>query len=159
MKQAILIFSLSLVVFVLPAVAQTGDGKDPAPTEQLSIEQLLEADAEHNLDVAWLYFRQKKAYKAVLMRTDETIAAHPGFSKMDEVLYLAGMSSYYLSVGKGKQKIDLDRLPEEDRERYAPERLREDALALLSKLVEDHPESKYKGKAEETIRDIKKQKD
>jgi outer membrane protein assembly factor BamD (BamD/ComL family) len=122
----------------------------------LPLDQILEADASHNLDVAWQYFKRKKAYKAVLMRTDETIAAHPLFSKIDEVLYLAGMSSYYLSIGKGKQQINLDVLPEEDRDRYTPEQLRRDAAAYLTQLVDEHPESKYKDEAEETLKMLKK---
>ncbi len=63
---------------------------------------MLEADALHNLDVAWQYFKLKKAYVAVLLRAEETMAAHPTFTKMDEILYLSGMSSYYLATGKGK---------------------------------------------------------
>ena len=60
------------------------------------------------------------------------------------------MSSYYLSIGKGKQKIDLTKLPEDERERYKPERLQEDAVAYLGKLITDYPESKYADKAKST---------
>lgn len=127
-------------------------------TESLSFEQILEADAQHNLDVAWQYYKMRKAYLAVLMRTEETMAAHPGFSKMDEILYLSGMSSYYLSIGKGKQKIDLGKMPEEDRERYSPPRLKEDAFAYLSKLAEDFPDSKYTKKSRGTLRKLEPKK-
>src|SRR5687767_9639604 len=69
---------------------------------------ILEADAKHNLDVAWqAYGPAKKAYKQVLGRFEETYAAYPDFSKVDEFLFLAGMSSYYLSKNEGKQKVNL----------------------------------------------------
>ncbi len=154
MRKTIIAFALVLAAFSLPAFAQT-----PEETPQLPLDKILEADASHNLNVAWQYFKAKKAYQAVLMRTDETMAAHPTFTKIDEVLYLAGMSSYYLSIGKGKQRINLDLLPEEDRERYTPERLLGAAKAYLTQLVEEHPESKYKDEAEEALGKIKKVKD
>ncbi|MGB7070120.1 MAG: outer membrane protein assembly factor BamD [Pyrinomonadaceae bacterium] len=110
---------------------------------------LLEQDAKHNLDVARQAFRLKKAYKGVLMRFEETYAAHPEFSKMDEFLYLAGMSSYYLSANKGKQKVNLKL--EKERVKYQPEKLREDAVALLSILIEKHPDSPYRDDAEKAL--------
>lgn len=119
---------------------------DPA----IDRDPILEQDAKHNLDVAWQAFKPlKKAYKQVLMRFEETFAAYPEFSKMDEFLYLAGMSSYYLSENKGRQKIDLR--TEKDKEKYAPEKLREDAIAYLSMLVEKYPESKYRDEAQKTL--------
>lgn len=114
---------------------------------------IMEKDAKHNLEVAWQYFRLKKAYKAVLGRYEETAAAYPEFSKMDEFLYLAGMSSYYLSDGKGKQKIDL--AMEKDKEKFTPERLREDAVAYLSLMLEKNPGSKYKDEAEKALKELK----
>ena len=114
---------------------------------------LLEQDAKHNLEVAWQAFLLKKAYKGVLMRFEETFAAYPQFSKMDEFLYLAGMSSFYLSENKGKQKVDL-RL-EKEKEKFAPTKLREDAVAYLSMLIEKYPESRYKDEAEKALTDLK----
>lgn len=118
---------------------------DPA----IDRDPILEQDAKHNLDVAWQAFRLKKAYKGVLMRFEETFAAYPDFSKMDEFLYLAGMSSYYLSENKGKQKVNL----KSDREKgkYEPTKLREDAVAYLAMLVEKHPQSQYRDEAEKTL--------
>lgn len=143
-----LIFTvLSLFIFSNSAFAQ----RNIEP--QVERDPILEADAKHNLEVAWQYFKLKKAYKAVLMRTEETIAAHPLYSKMDEILYLSGMSSYYLSQNKGKQKIDFS--SEEEKERFAPEKLREDALAYLSQLVEQYPQSKYKDDAEKILKELK----
>ena len=114
---------------------------------------IMEADAKRNLDVAQQYFKLKKAYKAVLMRFEETFAAYPDFSKMDEFLYYAGMSSFYLSNNKGKQKIDLK--TEKDKEKFAPEKLREDAVAYLSIIVEKYPQSQYKADAEKTLKAVK----
>ena len=147
MKKLLAIVSLIFVAFSVNAKAQADPPGD-------SFELLLETDAKHNLSVAWQYFKLRKAYVAVLMRTEETIAAHPGFSKMDEVLYLSGMASYYLSEGKGKQKIDLTKMPEDERERYRPEKLREDAVAYLNELVEKFPESKYAKRAKKTLSKI-----
>ena len=110
---------------------------------------LQEQDAKHNLEVARQAFLLKKAYKGVLMRFEETFAAYPEFSKMDEFLYLAGMSSYYLSENKGKQKVDL-KSPKE-KFKFAPAKLREDAVAYLSMLIEKNPQSKYRDEAEKTI--------
>ncbi|MEP6947357.1 MAG: hypothetical protein ABJA02_15670, partial [Acidobacteriota bacterium] len=70
-------------------------------TKAIDRDPLMEADAKHNLDVAWqAYAPAKKAYKQIILRFEETFAAYPDFSKMDEFLYLAGMSSYYLADNK-----------------------------------------------------------
>ena len=110
---------------------------------------VMEQDAKHNLDVAWNAFKLKKAYKGVLMRFEETYAAYPEFSKIDEFLYLAGMSSYYLSENKGKQKVDLKL--EKEKEKFAPAKLREDAIAYLSAITEKYPDSKFRSDAEKTL--------
>lgn len=142
MKRAIPIVLLILVCGV-SAFAQRNI--DPA----IDRDPLLEQDAKHNLDVAWQAFRLKKAYKGVLMRFEETFAAHPEFSKMDEFLYLAGMSSYYLSENKGKQKVNLK--SEKEKDKFAPAKLREDAVAYLSLLIEKNPQSQYRDQAEKTL--------
>jgi outer membrane protein assembly factor BamD (BamD/ComL family) len=140
---------ISLFVFSDLASAQ---GRTVEP--QIQRDPILEQDALKNLEIARGYFVTKKAYRAVLMRLDEVIAAHPEFSRMDEVLYLSGLSSWYLAEGKGKQKIDVARLNEEDKKRYAPDRLREDAVANLSLLVQKFPESEFRERAEKTLREI-----
>ncbi len=66
---------------------------------------------------------------------------------MDEFLYLAGMSSYYLSNNEGKQKLAA--VPEKDKAKYTPARLREDSVAYLNMMLEKNPASKYKDEAEE----------
>lgn len=144
MRKNLLVFFAVALVFSVPAIAQ----RNIEP--KIDTDPVLEADAKHNLDVAKQYFLLKKAYKAVLMRFEETYAAYPAFSKMDEFLYYAGMSSYYLSQNKGKQKIDSK--TEGDLARYSPKRLREDAQAYLAQLVEKYPESKFRADAEKTLK-------
>ena len=122
--------------------------------QQVQRDPILEADASHNLEVSRQYFKTKKAYKAVLMRFEETFAAYPEFSKMDEFLYLAGMSSFYLSNNKGKQKI----VSEDEKKKFAPEKLREDATAYLSQLIENYPQSQYKADAQKTLESLKAKK-
>lgn len=142
--------SVFISALVLSAVASAQRNIDPA----IDRDPILEADAKHNLDVAWQAFKPlKKAYKQVIMRFEETFAAYPQFSKMDEFLYLAGMSSVYLSRNEGKQKVNLKIAKE--REKYAPEKLKEDAIAYLSVLVDKYPESKYREDAEKTLKEIK----
>jgi outer membrane protein assembly factor BamD (BamD/ComL family) len=139
-------------VFTASAIFTFGSTANAQRNVSLAIERdpLLEADAKHNLDVAWQAFKLKKAYKGVLMRFEETYAAYPEFSKIDEFLYLAGMSSYYLSEGKGRQEVNLKL--EREREKYAPEKLKEDAVAYLSTIVDKHPESKYREDAKKTLK-------
>jgi outer membrane protein assembly factor BamD (BamD/ComL family) len=151
MKKAILILSLVFLVFAAPGFAQR------QIQQQIQRDPVLEADAKHNLEVAQQYFTTKKAYKAVLMRFEETFAAYPEFSKMDEFLYLAGMSSYYLSQNKGRQKIDA-KATEDEKRKYAPEKLREDAVAYFSLIVEKFPQSAFKAEAEKTLKEIEAKK-
>ena len=150
------IISFSLIVLGLVTLSSPGFAQR-SPTPAIDRDPILEQDAKHNLDVAWQAFGPaKKAYKQVLMRFEETYAAYPDFSKIDEFLYLAGMSSYYLSENKGKQKIDPKSAKE--KEKYAPEKLKENALAYLSTLVDKYPDSKYRPDAETTLKLLKKDK-
>jgi len=144
MKKVILIFSFIFLVFTSASFAQK------QIEQQVQRDPILESDARHNLEVAQQYFKLKKAYKAVLMRFEETFAAYPDFSKMDEFLYYAGMSSLYLSENKGKQKV----VSETDKKKFAPEKLREDAIAYLSLVKEKYPQSIYKSEAEKTLKQI-----
>lgn len=150
MKRTIISF-----MFAVFALATFGSAASAQKNIEKAIDRdpLLEADAKHNLDVARQAFQLKKAYKGVLMRFEETFAAYPQFSQMDEFLYMAGMSSYYLSENKGKQKVDLK--SEKEKDKYAPAKLREDAVAYLSMLVDKYPESKYRDDAERSLAEIK----
>lgn len=148
MKKALLIFSFVFLAFTSAASAQK------QIEQQVQRDPILEADARHNLEVAQQYFKLKKAYKAVLLRFEETFAAYPEFSKMDEFLYYAGMSSLYLSENKGKQKV----VSEADKKKFAPEKLREDSVAYLSTLVEKYPQSAFKVDAEKTLKELQAKK-
>ena len=118
------------LTFLVLAVSVTGAFAQRNVTPAIDRDPLMELDAKHNLDVAWqAYAPAKKAYKQVLSRFEETFAVYPDFSKIDEFLYLAGMSSYYLSENKGKQKVDLK--SEKEKEKFAPAKLKEDAVAYL----------------------------
>jgi outer membrane protein assembly factor BamD (BamD/ComL family) len=143
---------LFLLLFLVTAVG-TGVSAQKNISPALDRDPILEQDAKHNLDVAKQAYLLKKAYKGVLMRFEETFAAYPDFSKMDEFLYLAGMSSYYLSEGKGKQKVDLK--SEKEKDKFAPTKLREDAVAYLSMVVEKYPQSQYRADAEKTLKQLK----
>src|SRR5687768_9651214 len=144
MKFCSFAFLLALVLCI-PADAQRN------VTPAIERDPVLEKDAKHNLDVARQAFKPlKKAYKQVIFRFEETYAAYPEFSKIDEFLYLVGMSSYYLSENKGRQKVDL-RL-EKEKNKFAPAKLREDAIAYLSIVVTKYPESQYRADAEKTLK-------
>ncbi|MBA2737274.1 MAG: outer membrane protein assembly factor BamD [Pyrinomonadaceae bacterium] len=145
---ALLFIVFGLFIFGNSAMAQ----RNIEP--KIDRDPILEADAKHNLEVAQQYFKLKKAYKAVLMRFEETLAAYPDFSKMDEFLYYAGMSSFYLSDNKGKQKI----VSETEKKKFAPEKLREDTVAYLSMIVEKYPQSSFKADAEKTLKELKAKK-
>ncbi|MEO7673355.1 MAG: hypothetical protein ABIU09_04670 [Pyrinomonadaceae bacterium] len=149
MKKVILSFSFAFALLMSSGVATFAQRN---VTPALDKDPLLEADAKHNLDVAWQAFRLKKAYKGVIMRFEETYAAYPTFSKIEEFLYLAGMSSYYLSKNEGKQKVNLK--SDKEKEKFAPEKLREDASAYLSLMLEKNPQSQYKDDADRVLKEV-----
>src|SRR3989440_8820192 len=98
MKKLVLIVSLLALalICVAPEVRAQGKpalGPDPSTVRDADIEK----DSIHNLDVARQYFKLKKAYVAALKRCEEIIAGNPNFAKIDETLFIAGMSDYYLS--------------------------------------------------------------
>jgi hypothetical protein len=100
----------------------------------------VEKDSLHNLDVARQYFKLKKAYLASLQRCEEIMAGNPTFSKIDEVLYIAGASSMRLANKKGKQSTKLD-----------PVKLKEDARSYFGKVVKDYPNSAFRKQAEDDL--------
>ena len=103
----------------------------------------VEKESLHNLDVARQYFKLKKAYKASLDRCEEIIAGNPGFSKIDEVLFIAGESNLRLADEKGKQKVKTE-----------PDKLREAARDYLSQLVNDYPQSKFRTQALDDLKGL-----
>ena len=103
----------------------------------------LEKDSLHNLEVARHYFKLKKAYVAALQRCEEIIAGNPVFSKIDEVLFMAGESSLRLAENKGKQASKV-----------TSDKLREDARDYLSQLVNGYPDSSFRKQAEEDLKGL-----
>jgi outer membrane protein assembly factor BamD (BamD/ComL family) len=134
------------IFFAIPAQAQSGTvAAGPAVARDADAEK----SAMHELEVARHYFHNKKAYLASFKRADELIAGYPEFSKLEEVLYIAGMSGFYLSEGKGKQplpKTEPGKQPD-----YTPEGMRDSAREYLSRLVRDYPKSSYRKEAEEAL--------
>ena len=128
--------------------AQTGTvaaGPDPEMVRDIESEKA----AKHELEVARHYFKNKKAYYAAFKRSEELAAGYPEFHKIDEVLYIAGMSSLYLSEGKGKQKPPTS--TPDKAEEFSPQNLRETAREYLTRLVNDHPKSKFRDEAQEAL--------
>ena len=139
-----LLLSLALIIGLMvcaPVAFPQGAARNgPATVRDPDIEK----DSLHNLDVARQYFKLKKAYVAALKRCEEVIAGDPTFSKLDEVLFIAGESSLRLSENKGKQA---------EKERK-PEQLRDDARIYLSQLVTEHPQSVFRQQAEEDLKPL-----
>jgi outer membrane protein assembly factor BamD (BamD/ComL family) len=105
---------------------------------------MLLADAKKNLKAAQLYYA-RKAYVGALQRCEETMAVFQRFDKFDEVLYIAGMSSARLSRKEGKQPLPAEMTTE----KYIVL-----ARQYLTQLVEEHPKSSFRKRAEEELRSI-----
>ncbi len=152
MKKIILTFcslalALSCVMFTRALAQSGGVAKGPDPTILRDTNE--ERDALHELIVARHYFAMKKAYFAAFKRTEELIAGYPKFSRLDEALYVAGMSGLYLSEGKGKQTVPKN--PPELAVDYSPENLRTNARGYLSRLVKEFPDSKFRKEADQAL--------
>jgi len=142
MKKFCLITLIALALFVVaPAAARAPGNAKPGP--EVVRDPDMEKDSLHNLEVARQYFTLRKAYKASLARCEEIIAGNPTFSKIDEVLWIAGESSLRLSANKGKQSV-----------KTATDKLRGDARDYLSMLVNNYPDSKFKGGALEELKSL-----
>jgi outer membrane protein assembly factor BamD (BamD/ComL family) len=126
-----------------------GGGVAKGPDAGMVKDLEAEKSARHELEVARTYFKNRKAYFSALKRADELVAGYPEFSRIDEALYMAGMSALYLVEGKGKQP--LAKLPPNTTKEYTPESLRELARMHLSRLVKEHPESDYRKEAERAL--------
>ena len=130
------------------ARAQTGTvaaGPDPSTMKDIESEK----SAKHELEVARHYFKNKKAYFAAFKRSEELAAGYPEFQRIDEVLYIAGMSSLYLAEGKGKQRPPAA-TPEKGDE-FSPQNLRETAREYLTRLVNEFPRSNFRKDAQEAL--------
>src|SRR6266404_1124422 len=151
-------FSVIAIVVVAvfasaPSVARAQDAAKQGP--DVVRDSDLEKDSLHNLEVAWEYFKLKKAYVAALQRCEEIIAGNPTFSKIDKVLYIAGESNLYLSEGKGKQKASLY-LRREGGKPYTltSNQFRNEARDYLSQLVNEYPGSQFKDGALEDLKSL-----
>ncbi|HEX3143505.1 MAG TPA: outer membrane protein assembly factor BamD [Pyrinomonadaceae bacterium] len=130
-----------LLLTAANASAQGGAKKGPEVARDPDMEQ----DSLHNLEVARQYFKLRKAYVASLERCEEVLAGNPAFSKIDEILFMAGASSLNLSEAKGKQKPDQYVIREgEKKTTLTPQEFRDKARDYLSQLVNDYPQSKFR---------------
>jgi outer membrane protein assembly factor BamD (BamD/ComL family) len=153
MKKLCLIAICSLALFVVVPLTQAQGGAKQGP--QVLRDPDLEEDSLHNLEVARHYFKLKKAYVAALQRCEEIIAGNPAFSKIDEVLFLAGESSINLAESKGKQKASSYVIHEgENKRTLKPAEFREIARGYLSQLVNDYPQSTFRQQAEEDLKPL-----
>lgn len=149
MKKIFLLFALTLIVTVPAAVrAQSGAKQSPKTV----IDSDLEKDSLHNLEVARHYFKLRKAYVAALQRCEEILAGNPAFTRIDEVLFIAGQSALNLAEGKGKQKASLYLIQEGDTKRpLTPEEFRDLARGFFAQLVKSYPESAFRTQAESEL--------
>ena len=141
MKKFCLLITCLLALFVAVPLARAQGNAKQGP--EVLRDPDLEKDSLHNLEVARHYFKLKKAYIAALQRCEEIIAGNPVFSKIDEVLFMAGESSLRLAENKGKQASKV-----------TSDKLREDARDYLSQLVNGYPDSSFRKQAEEDLKGL-----
>ena len=126
-------------------------GPDPSTIRDAELEK----DSLHNLEVARNYFKLRKAYVAALKRCEEIIAGNPNFTKIEEVLWMAGQSSLSLADKKGKQSSSLYVVYDGTNKRtLSPEEFRELGRQYLSRLVIEFPNGKYRQEAEASLRTV-----
>ena len=141
MKKFCLLVICSLALFVAAPLSRAQGNAKQGP--EVVRDPDLEKDSLHNLEVARHYFKLKKAYVAALQRCEEIIAGNPVFSKIDEVLFMAGESILRLAENKGKQASKV-----------TSDKLREDARDYLSQLVNGYPDSSFRKQAEEDLKGL-----
>jgi outer membrane protein assembly factor BamD (BamD/ComL family) len=141
MKKLCLLVICLLALFVAAPLARAQGNAKQGP--DVVRDPDLENDSLHNLEVARHYFKLKKAYIAALQRCEEIIAGNPIFSKIDEVLFMAGESSLRLAENKGKQASKV-----------TSDKLREDARDYLSQLVNGYPDSSFRKQAEDDLKGL-----
>lgn len=142
MKKLAILFCGGLLIFVsaFSVHSQTAN-RPPDPSVVRNMEQ--ERESMHNLEAARLYFRLRRAYIASLQRCEDVIASNPNFTRMDEVLYIAGVSNLRLSENRGRQRSTV-----------APATLRNEGRRYLSQLVNEYPDSSFRRRAEEELRTL-----
>jgi outer membrane protein assembly factor BamD (BamD/ComL family) len=140
MKRAVLISGLLLFALIGSAASASAQGTSRGPDASTLRDAELERDSKHNLEVARHYYRLRKAYRAAIARCEEVIAGNPTFSRIDEVLYIAGMSSLKLSENRAKQIAT-----------ETPEGLREKARGHFELLIAEFPDSEFREPAEKEL--------
>ena len=153
MKKFCLLVICSLALFVAAPLARAQGNAKQGPDVMRDPD--LEKDSLHNLEVARQAFKLRKAYVGALQRCEEVLAGNPVFSKIDEILFMAGESSLNLSLGKGKQAASLYVIHDGEKKRsLTSEELRDLARTYLSQLVTEHPDSSFRGRAEEDLKGL-----
>ena len=142
MKKFLSLVGLMLLTLCINASAwaqNTSAGRGPDPS--IVRDPVLELDSKKNLEVARHYFKVKKAYLASLARVEEIIAGNPNYSRIDEALYIAGVSNLRLAEKQGSQ---TPKLP--------ADKYREEGRTYLTRLAKDFPQSEFRKKAEEELK-------
>ena len=152
MKMNVLVLFVVLLVSAAAAPSISAQGVRTGPDPSTLRDPDLERDSLHNLEVAKNYFRLKKAYVAALKRCEEIIAGNPNFSKIEEVLLMAGQSSLWLAQNKGKQSPSLYvTFDNGEKKVLTSEQFREMGRDYLNKLIKDFPESPFAKQAQEEL--------
>ena len=154
MKRFCLIASVIAAICIQSSSAVRAQGGAKQGPE-ITRDPALEKDSLHNLEVARQYFKLRKAYVAALERCEEVLAANPEFSKIDEVLFIAGQSSMNLAGEKGKQKPNQYVIHEgEKKVMLTPEEFREKARGYFSQILTEHPQSSFRGQADAALKEL-----
>src|SRR6266850_6297669 len=154
MKKVCLIILIALALFVVAPAAARAQGNAKQGPEVVR-DPDMEKDSLHNLEVARQYFKLRKAYVASLQRCEEVLAGNPAFSKIDEVLYIAGTSSLNLAEARGKQKPGQYVVHEGDKKStLTAQEFRDKARDYLSQLVNSYPQSRFKDEALEDLKSL-----
>jgi outer membrane protein assembly factor BamD (BamD/ComL family) len=150
MKKVWMVILVVLSAAVLSASVQAQGGAKQPP--QVMVDSDLEKESLHNFEVARHYFKTRKAYVAALQRCEEIIAGNPAFSKIDEVLFMAGESSLNLASGKGRQPSSLYVVYDgAAKKSLKPDEFRDLARDYFSQLVKSYPDSPFRGQAESQL--------
>lgn len=144
-----LLLTLSSAGSIAYAQGTVRSGPDPSTIRDPELEK----DSLHNFEVARNYFKLKKAYVAALKRLEEIIAGNPNFTKIEEVLLMAGQSSLWLADGKGKQRPDqYVTFDGGVKHTLTPEQFREMGRGYLNRLINDYPNGPYTKEAQDELR-------
>src|SRR5215471_10824666 len=120
----------SLAAVLAIAAAAAGQESPARGKIEVPRDPEMEVTAKHSLEVARYYITRRKAYQGALDRLQEIIQTYPVFSKIDEVVYLAGEANQKL----GKK---------------------DDAEKMYQKLIKESPDSDLVKKARERLDELK----